>query len=164
MKRVFNTQKMISLAFLTTVALMLSYIESLIPFFAGIPGMKLGLPNLAVVFILWHYEWRDAILVNVLGIILSGLLFGNLFSILFSISGAVVSFIFMCLFKKCGFSIYGVSMAGAVFHNIGQIFTAVFLVKTVAVGMYAPILMITGLVTGYFIAVIARLLMIHLPK
>ena len=164
MNRTEKTQKMIGLALFTTVALLLSYVESLFPFFAGVPGMKLGLPNLAVVLLLWKYEWKDALLVNLMRIILSGLLFGNMFSILFSICGAIVSFVSMCFLKKCGLSIYGVSMAGAVFHNIGQILVAICIVQTVSVGIYAPVLLITGLITGYFIGMLARIFLVHLPK
>ena len=164
MNRTEKTQKMIGLALFTTVALLLSYVESLFPFFAGVPGMKLGLPNLAVVLLLWKYEWKDALLVNLMRIILSGLLFGNMFSILFSICGAIVSFVSMFFLKKYGLSIYGVSMAGAVFHNIGQILVAICIVQTVSVGIYAPVLLITGLITGYFIGMLARILLVHLPK
>ena len=88
----------------------------------------------------------------------------NMFSILFSICGAIVSFVSMCFLKKCGLSIYGVSMAGAVFHNIGQILVAICIVQTVSVGIYAPVLLITGLITGYFIGMLARILLVHLPK
>lgn len=164
MKQALNTNKMIILALFICVALLLSYVESLIPFFGGVPGMKLGLPNLVVVFVLWKYGCKEAIMVNLVRILMSGLLFGNLFSILFSISGAVISFMFMCLSKKCGFSIYGVSMVGAVFHNVGQILVAMLIVQTVSVGIYVPILMIAALITGYIIGMIAKLMLTYMPR
>ena len=80
-----NTRKNVILALLTTTALMLSYIESLIPFFLGVPGMKLGLANLAVVFCIYQFGLKEAALLNFMRIVLSGLLFGNMFSILFSL-------------------------------------------------------------------------------
>ena len=163
-QQTINTNKMIVLALFTCTALLLSYIESLIPFFAGVPGMKLGLPNLAVVFLLWRYGYKEAAMVNVLRIIMSGFLFGNLFSILFSISGALVSFIAMYIAKKCRFSEYAVSMVGAVFHNIGQILVAMWIVQTVSVVVYVPILLMAALITGYVIGMIANLMLKYMPR
>lgn len=159
-----NNKKLVTVALFVTTALMLSYIESLFPFFFGMPGMKLGMANLAVVIALYYYGWREALLVNVLRIALAGLLFGNLFSILFSLGGALVSFICMGSAKKLGLSLYGVSMAGGVFHNVGQLFIAAFLVQTAAVGYYAPFLFIAGLVTGFFIGVLGKEILRRLPR
>ncbi len=155
---------MVTVALFVTTALLLSYIESLFPFFFGIPGMKLGLANLAVVIALYYYGWKEAVMVNTLRIILAGLLFGNLFSILFSLSGAAVSFLCMILAKKAGFSIYGVSMAGGVFHNAGQLLCAMVIVRTPAVGYYAPVLLAAGLLTGLVIGVIGKEVLRRLPK
>lgn len=159
-----KNKKLVTMALFVTTALMLSYIESLFPFFFGVPGMKLGLANLAVVIALYFYGWREALMVNVLRIILSGLLFGNLFSILFSLGGAAISFLCMVLVKKLGLSLYGVSMAGGVFHNIGQLLIAAFLVQAVAIGYYAPFLLVAGLVTGFLNGVLGKELLKRLPK
>ncbi len=159
-----RNKKLVTIALFTTTALMLSYIESLFPFFFGVPGMKLGLANLAVVITLYFYGWREALVVNVLRIVLSGLLFGNLFSILFSLGGAAISFICMTLMKKLGLTLYGVSMAGGVFHNVGQLLIAAFLVQTVEIGYYAPFLLAAGLVTGFLIGVLARELLRRMPE
>lgn len=159
-----QNKKLVTMALFVTTALMLSYIESLVPFFFGVPGMKLGLANLAVVCSLYLYGWREALMVNVLRIILSGLLFGSMFSVLFSLGGAFVSFVCMAAAKKLGLSLYGVSMAGGVSHNIGQLLIAAFLVQTVEVGYYAPFLLIAGLVTGFLIGVIGRELLFRIPK
>ena len=150
-----NTRKNVILALLTTTALMLSYIESLIPFFLGVPGMKLGLANLAVVFCIYQFGLKEAALLNFMRIVLSGLLFGNMFSILFSLSGAAVSFAAMVICKKIRFSIYGVSISGGVFHNIGQLLVAVFIVQNVSISIYGPFLLISGLITGAFIGYIS---------
>lgn len=159
-----KNQKLVAMALFVTSALMLSYIESLFPFFFGVPGMKLGLANLAVVVVLYHYGWREALTVNILRIILSGLLFGNMFSILFSLGGALVSFLCMTAAKRVGLSLYGVSMAGGVFHNVGQLVIAAFLVGTAAVGYYAPGLLVVGLVTGAVIGALGKELLLRLPK
>lgn len=159
-----QNKKLVTMALFVTTALMLSYIESLFPFFFGVPGMKLGLANLAVVCALYLYGWREALMVNVLRIILAGLLFGNMFSILFSLGGAIVSFVCMMAAKRLGLSLYGVSMAGGVFHNVGQLLIAAFLVQTVEVGYYAPFLLIAGLVTGFLIGAIGKELLRRIPK
>ncbi len=155
---------MVTVALFVTTALLLSYIESLFPFFFGIPGMKLGLANLAVVIALYYYGWKEAVMVNILRIVLAGLLFGNLFSILFSLSGAAVSFLCMILAKKAGLSIYGVSMAGGVFHNVGQLLCVMVIVRTPVVGYYAPVLLAAGLLTGLVIGVIGKEVLRRLPK
>lgn len=159
-----QNKKLVTMALFVTTAFMLSYIESLFPFFFGVPGMKLGLANLAVVCALYLYGWREALMVNVLRIILAGLLFGNMFSILFSLGGAIVSFVCMMAAKRLGLSLYGVSMAGGVFHNVGQLLIAAFLVQTVEVGCYAPFLLIAGLVTGFLIGAIGKELLRRIPK
>ncbi len=158
-----NNRKLVTMALFVTVAMMLSYIESLVPFFFGVPGMKLGLANLAVVVTLYFYGWKEALTVNILRIVLSGLLFGNMFSILFSLSGALVSFICMLAAKRLGLSLHGVSMAGGVFHNVGQLLAAVFIVQTIGIGYYAPFLLAAGLATGFLIGVMGKELLRRLP-
>lgn len=151
-----NVQKLTAMSLFVAAAMMLSYIESLFPFFFGVPGMKLGLANLAAVIALYGYGWREALLVNVLRITLMGLLFGNLFSILFSLGGAVFSFAGMMAAKRVRLSLCGVSMAGGAFHNVGQLAIAAFLVRNLAVGHYAAVLLPAGLLTGFLIGVVAK--------
>ena len=130
-------------------AILLSYVEGLIPVFTAIPGMKLGLPNLAVVTALYFYSWRDAALVSVVRIAVVGLLFGNLFSVCFSLAGGLLSLLLMALVKWTGLlDCTGVSMVGALGHNVGQIAAAVLLVENVRVAYYFLPLAITGLAAG----------------
>lgn len=144
------------MGFMLALALILSYIESQLPLAVVIPGIKLGLPNLLIVIILYLYGGREAILLNLLRIVLSGFLFGNLFSIAYAASGAVVSFLVMYLLKRTEhFSIIGVSISGGVFHNIGQMLAAVLVVETYAPVVYLPILLVAGLVTGSVIGLIS---------
>lgn len=138
-------------------ALILSYVESLIPFYFGVPGVKLGLANLAVVLILYYYGWKEALLLNVMRVLLAGFMFGNLFMIMYSLAGALFSFSAMCMLKKMQkFSICGVSMAGGVFHNVGQILVAIFVTQTAGVAYYLPALLIAGVVTGLLIGLAAE--------
>lgn len=159
-----HNKKLVTSALFVTTALMLSYIESLFPFFFGVPGMKLGLANLAVVIALYFYGWREALTVNALRILLAGILFGNLFSVIFSFCGALVSFFSMVFVKRRGFSLYGVSMVGGVAHNMGQLLAAAFIVKTFRVGYYVPVLLAAGLVTGLLNGILGRELSRRLPK
>lgn len=141
----------------TALALIFSYVELLIPINFGIPGAKLGLANLVIVIVLYKTDWKEALLLSVVRIILAGFLFGNLFGILYSLAGGIQSLAVMTLLKKTGaFSVIGVSMAGGVSHNVGQLIIAMLVVETYAVGYYLPVLLITGLITGTLIGIAGR--------
>lgn len=156
-------KKTAELGFFLAFALILSYVESLIPFSFGIPGIKLGLPNLIVVLLLYRSGVKDALLVNLLRILLSGFLFGSLYSILYALSGAALSFCAMLMGKKSGyFSAVGVSVLGGVFHNIGQIVVAMFVVETYYVGYYMPFLIAAGTITGAVLGIAVTELMPYL--
>lgn len=140
----------------TALALIFSYIESLIPINFGIPGAKLGLANLMVVIVLYKMGAKEAYMLSMVRIVLSGFLFGNLFGILYSLAGGILSLSIMTLLKKTDkFSIIGISMAGAVFHNIGQLIIAGIVVESANVIYYMPALLIVGLATGLVIGIIS---------
>ena len=144
----------------TALALIFSYVELLIPVNFGIPGAKLGLANLVIVIVLYKTDWKEALLLSVVRIILAGFLFGNLFSIAFSLAGGLLSLGFMCLAKRYGgFTVYGVSVAGGVTHNIGQICVAAVLVENVRIIYYLPFLLLSGLVTGLLIGLLSHEMM-----
>lgn len=162
------TRRTAQLGFFLALALILAYVESLIPFSFGIPGIKLGLPNLVVVLLLYGADKsnvRDALTVNILRIVLSGFLFSNLYTILYSLAGAAFSFIAMLIGRRMRcFSVVGVSVLGGVFHNIGQIVVAAFVVETVYVGYYAPALIAVGTVTGAVLGIVAMELIPYLAR
>ncbi len=140
----------------TALALIFSYIEALIPFNFGIPGVKLGLANLIIVFALYKMNLKDVYLLAVVRVLLSGFLFGNYFSIIYSLAGGLLSLSVMAFLKhRGGYSIMGVSMAGGVFHNVGQILVAMIVVETYSVAYYLPVLLVAGLITGALIGVVA---------
>ncbi|OUP84966.1 heptaprenyl diphosphate synthase [Lachnoclostridium sp. An169] len=140
----------------TALALILSYIESLIPIHFGIPGAKLGLANLIIVIVLYRTGWRDALLLSVVRIVLSGFIFGNLFAVVYSLAGGILSLAVMALLKKSSaFSVVGVSLAGGVCHNLGQLTVAMIVVETYQVGYYFPMLLIAGMATGTVIGIAA---------
>lgn len=158
-------KRTVELGFLLALALILSYVESLIPFSFGIPGIKLGLPNLIVLLLLYEGTWKEALLVNGLRIILSGFLFSNLYTILYALSGAVFSFAGMYVGRRTKrFSMVGVSVLGGVLHNVGQLLVAMAVVETFAVAYYAPYLIAAGTVTGTLIGLTGREILPYLQR
>ena len=142
------------LGLFSAIAIIFGYVESLFPL--GIPGVKLGLANLVIVFLLYLYGIREAIAVSFIRILVIGFLFGNLFSILFSLAGAAISLAVMVLLKKTkGFSVVGVSVAGGVAHNIAQIIVASFVVGNLNLFWYLPVLLISGVTAGFLMGILA---------
>ena len=134
------------------LALIAGYAENLVPVAVAIPGIKLGAANSVILILLYMVGVKEAFFVNISRALLSGFLFGSMSSILYSLSGAVLSLLVMTLLKKTDrFSISGVSMAGGVFHNIGQLTMAALVLETTAVWYYLPVLIITGSITGFLI-------------
>lgn len=141
----------------TALALMFSYIETMIPIQFGVPGIKLGFANIMIVIMLYKSSAKEALLLSIVRIMLSGFLFGNLSSILYSIAGGVLSLGIMTLLKKQGgFSVIGVSVAGGVSHNVGQLIAAMLVVETYQVGYYFPVLLVAGVLTGLGIGVVSQ--------
>ena len=149
--------KIAYLGLFAAVAIIFGYVDYLIPVFVGIPGIKLGLANLAVLFILQKYSWKEAAFVSVVRIIVIGFMFGNMFSNLYSLAGAVVSLAVMTVMKKfSGFSILGISVAGGVSHNIGQLIIACMIAMSSSLLYYAPVLLISGVITGLLIGILTQ--------
>lgn len=140
----------------TALALIFSYIETLVPISFGIPGVKLGLANLIIVIALYKIPLREVYVLSIVRVLLSGVLFGNYFSIAYSLAGGLLSLTVMALLKKVGgFSVIGISIAGGVCHNIGQLVVAMIVVETFAMSYYMPVLLVAGLITGFLIGVVA---------
>ncbi len=156
-----EVRRLTFLAISTTFALVLSYIEFLLPpIFAAVPGVKLGLANIATVFLLYRFGVKEAAAVAFLRVVLSSLLFGNPMIFIYSIAGAFLSIVVMTLLKKLDFlSIIGVSTAGAVAHNLGQIIVAMIVLKTAEIGYYMIVLAATGTVSGIFVGLLGGLLL-----
>ena len=143
----------------TAAAMVLSYVETLIPVPFAVPGVKLGLANLAALFILMKLGWKEAAAVSILRVILSGLLFGNAASLAYSAAGAALSMLTMALLKATDrFSPVGISVAGAVFHNIGQVLMAIVLTGTEQIAWWLPPLAVSGVITGLVIGAVGALL------
>ena len=154
-----GTKKLATLAISVSLALILSFVESQIPAFVAIPGIKVGLANIAVVFSLYKMGEKEAALVSLLRVILLALLFGTFTSFLFSLSGAALSFCAMALLKNfTPLGKTGVSVVGGVSHNIAQIGVACLLLETNIIIYYLPFLLISGTVAGVVIGIVSALL------
>lgn len=141
------------------LALVAGYIEQLIPINLGIPGVKLGLANIVTMLLLYIVGVPAACLISVLRILLSGFLFGSGFAMVYSAAGAAMSMLVMALLKKTKkFSSVGVSVAGGIFHNVGQIIVAMIVLETKALAYYLPILILSGLVAGILIGILSEIL------
>lgn len=161
-----KTQKVAYLGVLAVLALGFSYVEFLIPFEAiGIPGVKLGLANLVVMLALFTCGVWEAVTVSAVRILLTWLLFGNFTGFLYSLAGGALSLALMILLQKLAFfGEVGVSVAGGVAHNMGQLAVAVFLLRTAALWYYLPVLLIAGVVTGAVNGVLLRLVLPRIAR
>ncbi len=160
MKRQHSANTIALLAMMIALALVFSYVESLIPISFGIPGVKLGLANLVIVAVLYLMGARQALVVSVVRILLAGFLFGNLFSILYSLAGGLLSLAVMTLIKRGDkVSVVTVSVAGGICHNIGQILVAMAVVENLNLIFYLPVLLISGFLTGLLIGIVSRLIL-----
>lgn len=151
------SRKVTYAAILVALAMTFSYIEVLIPINVGLPGMKLGLANLVVLIGFYILKPQEVFFISLVRILLMGCLFGNGLSLMYSLSGGILSYLIMLLLKNIkGFSIVGISIAGGVSHNIGQILAAILIIQNNKIIYYLPPLMIAGIITGVLIGFLAK--------
>lgn len=152
-----NTHTITRIGILTGTALVLGYVERLIPLSSSMPGIKLGLANTVLLYGLYMMNARSTLTLMVMKVLLSGMLFAGFSGALYSFSGGMLSLIAMLLvMQSSDVSIVGVSILGAVFHNIGQVLMAMVVVQTRGLLLYLPVLMVSGLVTGMITGLIAK--------
>ena len=152
-------------ALLTVLALIFSYIEAIVPFNSGIPGVKLGLANLVIITALYVLGFRYAMTINILRILISGLLFNGFFAAIYSLAGGILSLTIMFVLKKTGlFSTVGVSMAGGVAHNLGQLLIAALIISNIKLFVYFPVLLFSGMFSGILIGILTHMILKKLPK
>lgn len=159
-----KTKNVALFGMMVALAFTFSYLESLIPFNFGIPGVKLGLANLVVVVALYTMKPAEAFSIAVIRIFLAGLTFGNAYSIAYSLCGGILSFAVMLLLKRTKLSMVGVSMMGGISHNIGQIIVAAIVMETARIAYYLPVLLVAGLVTGLLLGVVSSLIVSRVEK
>lgn len=154
-----KTLRLTTLALTISFAMVLSYIESRIPAFVAIPGIKVGLANIAVIFSLYKFGIKEAITVSILRVFLVSMLFGSPVSLIYSISGALLSLLTMIILKKLTpLSEVTISVTGGVMHNVGQIAAASFMLSTNIVVYYLPFLLVSGTVAGIVVGIVSAIL------
>ncbi len=147
-----RSKNMAITALMVALALIFSYIEAIIPYNPGIPGVKLGIANIVTLIALYLLSTKHAWAVSVIRVLIAGLLFNGVFAAVYSLAGAIVSLTGMILLKKSNlFSIAGVSMAGGVLHNMGQLIMAALLLQDSKIFLYFPVLLFSGMITGIII-------------
>ena len=165
MKRRTDIRDITIIGMLCALALIFSYVEVLIPFGnLGIPGLKLGLANITTLALMYYMNGKVAFSVSIVRVLIASLLFG-MTMLPYSLAGAILSFAVMYLLKKTEkFSIVGVSLAGGIAHNIGQVIVAAIVVENFRMVFYLPVLLITGSITGVLIGICTKAFLDHLPK
>lgn len=160
-----NAKRIAADGLFLALALVVSYIEVLIPIPLGVPGVKLGLANAVIMVLLFFTTWQRTLLISIVRILLAGFLFGNPMTIVYSLAGGILSLFIMVILRKIkGFSIIGISVGGGVAHNIGQLSVAVALMENARIYYYAPILLVTGTISGIAIGILTGILIKKLPK
>ncbi len=156
-----KSKRIAYLAIFTACALILSFVETLIPpVYSAVPGIKIGLPNIIIIYTLYKISALSAFSVSIIRVFLVALLFGNAMTLFYSFAGALLSLAIMVILKKTAlFSVTGVSVTGAVFHNLGQIIVAILILDTVEIGYYMIILTLTGVISGVLVGILSSVLL-----
>ena len=160
-----KTAKIAFVGITASLALVLSYLEFLLPpIFVAVPGIKLGLPNIVILYVLYCIDLKHAALVSFIRILMSSILFGNAMTFAYSVAGAVLSLVLMGILKKTDLlSAVGVSVVGGVSHNLGQILVAMVVLDTPQIAYYMIVLAITGTVSGIFVGLCGAMLVKRIP-
>ena len=161
-----STRKIVLLGLMAAAALIFSYLEALLPpLVAGLPGIKMGLPNIVIIVTLYMFGVKEAAAVSLVRLLLSSFMFGNLVTLTYSLAGAVLSLTVMAFLKKLdAFSQVGVSVAGGVTHNIGQILVAVLILQTPQIAYYLLVLTVSGTVAGLLIGLAGSYVLKYLSR
>lgn len=154
-----KTKKLTLYALMIALAMVLSYLESLVPLSFAVPGVKMGLPNVVIVFALYKMGFRSACTISLVRVVLVSILFGNAFAMVYSLAGAALSLCAMWLLSRSGkFSSVGVSVAGGLAHNLGQIIVAIFVLQTGGLIYYLPALCVSGTIAGVCIGILGGIM------
>ena len=164
-RRGSRSRKLALGAMFAALALIFSYVEALIPIPVPIPGVKLGVANLVILVAIYRLGFRYALTINCIRIVVAGLLFSGVFGMIYSFAGGILSIVVMyLLYRTKLFSMVGVSMAGGVAHNLGQLATACLIVSNIKLMSYFAVLFFSGLISGILIGILAHVIERRLPK
>lgn len=161
-----NVKKLTTMAMLTAISMIVFLIEAQIPLPIAIPGVKLGVANVITLFAIWTLGRREAGAILLIRIVLGNLIVGNVMGMLYSLAGGVLCWVIMCLLKPVTSRnhIWVMSIFGALGHNAGQLAVAVFVSGTPSIAFYAPVLILAGMITGFFTGQCAQLVLNHMDK
>ena len=161
-----NTKNIAFLALVLTFAVAAGYLERLVPpIVPALPGIKLGLPNIAVIILIYIKDYKTAFAINIFRVMISGFLFTGVWGMIYGLSGAVLSFAVMAILKNTKrFGTAGISAAGGVFHNLGQICAGALIIKNIKLFYYFPVLIVFGVITGVIIGYLSGLIINRLNK
>lgn len=160
-----HTSKVTELGLLLAFSLILSYIETLLPVFVAVPGMKIGLANVVTLLLLYREKKTVVFFFMILRVFITGFLFSGISGIIYGIAGGVFSIFLMCVLKKCKcFSVIGVSIAGGIFHNVGQILVAALIMENVRIFYYFIVLLLSGAVSGLLVGYLSYLIFQQMNK
>ena len=159
-----SANKAAQLALLLALAVLVGYVESLIPLNFGVPGIKPGLCNIVILIALLLFSWKEALIISAARVLIIGFLFGNLFSIVYGLAGTALSILVMSLLLYAGKNgLAGISAAGGIAHNMGQILIAKLVLPALPLLWYAPVLILAGMVTGLVVGFLAYAVYTRLP-
>jgi heptaprenyl diphosphate synthase len=162
-----TTKKLVYISILVAQAMVLSWLESLIPFTPGIPGAKLGLANIVTLMALSTLDFKSTLTIVLMRTTLTSFMFGTMSSLLYSISGGLLSLIVMAILLKVlpkSFSLVAISILGAIAHNLGQLMMAALVIENANILYYLPFLMILAIPTGLFVGIVTRYLLPYLKR
>ena len=161
-----KTRKTAVLGLLAACAIVFSYVEMLLPpIWAAVPGIKMGLTNIVILFVLYKFSLKYAAAISLTRLLVVLLLFGNFMTFSYSLAGAVLSLVIMAILKKTGwFSMVAVSIAGGISHNLGQVLVAMAVLQTKEIGYYMIALSVSGIVAGMIVGLVSALLIRYIDK
>lgn len=159
MKNNISIKKIALIAIFITLSLILSYVDSLIPINIMVPGIKIGLANLIIIYSLYMLGIKEAIFISIIRVVISSILFGSILTFVYSLTGAIVSLLIMVILKSfTSLTVITISIIGGVMHNMTQIIVAIILMNTKEIVYYLPILILTGVISGMMIGIFSTLL------
>ncbi len=158
------SKRITTIALFSALSIIFGYIESLFPIPIAIPGIKLGLSNIVLLLAVYRLSKADTYFLMFIKVFVTSLLFAGLNTLFYSLLGGIFSISAMLLIKKLPFSIIGVSIIGAVFHNIGQITAASIVLQSFSALYYLPILMVAGVIVGIIIGIITQIVLTKIKR
>lgn len=161
-----NVRKLTHMALLTAISMIVFLIEAQIPLPFVVPGVKLGIANVITLYAIWTLGRKEALVILLIRVVLGNVVAGNVMAMAYSMAGGLLCWVVMALVKPLmkRNQIWIMSMLGAIGHNAGQLFVAVLVTGTAAILWYAPVLLLSGLITGFFTGQLTQLILNHLDK